>query len=155
MNLPSPLPLPSSSPHPTLILHPKPKNTPLIHISPSPVTNPAWFGFLPYATTGADDTPGATRSYNFPTSIGQYNITEELTYFYTDPSGSFEWKFEQAPFNVPTEYHTHNGSFGGYWATMKSDALFQNETVVNWSAYLCATGHPLSMCLPTMKYKTC
>ena len=125
------------------------QDTALAHSFSTIVFKPTWFGLLPYATTGEDFHPGATRSYTFPTSIGIYNITEELTLFHTSPSGSFIWKLEQAPSSTPTEYRTGNGSFSGYWATMKSDAVFQNETSIVWSVYLCATGHPLSKCSPS------
>jgi len=113
---------------------------------PPLVFKTSWFGALPYATNGIDFQPGATRSYKFPTSIGVYDITEELTYFQSCSSGSFIWKLEQAPNHVQIEYHTHNGSFSGYWATMRSDAVFQNETAIAWSVYENATGHPLSEC---------
>ena len=122
----------------------KSRDISLIRLFLSPVLETTWFGLLPYATTGTNFQPGATRSYTFPTSIGIYNITEQLTFFHTDPSGSFKWKFEQAPFNVPVEYRTGNGSFSGYWATMETQRVFQNETSIVWTAYLCATGHPLS-----------
>lgn len=111
---------------------------------PQPVFKTAWFGLLPFATTGTDFEPGATRTYTLPFNIGSYNITEELTLFYSHPSGSFIQKFEQAPFNVPTPYRTHNGSFSGFWGTLKSDAVFHNTTSIVFSTYLCATGHPLS-----------
>ena len=69
---------------------------------------------------------------------------KQLTKFQSDPSGSFIQKFELVG---PVEFTAGNGSFGGYWITLESEAVFQYETAIVWSAYGCSTGHPQGMCI--------
>lgn len=70
-------------------------------------------------------------------------VSKQLTKFKSNPNGSFIEKFELLN---PVQFTTHNGSFGGYWITLASEAIFQYETAIVWSAYACSTGHPQRMC---------
>jgi len=73
---------------------------------------------------------------------------KQLTTLRSTPDGSYVEKFEQLPSTVPVEYHSGNGSFGGYWVTLESKSIFQYETAFRWSIYACETGHARSTCKP-------
>ncbi|KAI2642923.1 hypothetical protein GGS21DRAFT_486752 [Xylaria nigripes] len=103
--------------------------------------DPSWAGFQPFMLQGPDNSPGLSiRTVNVSTSAGVYSFIERLTFRFVLPDGSFEQKVEQKG-TVP--YLSGNGSFSGYWLTLKGVRVFPNETLVRLSNYACQTGHPI------------
>lgn len=116
-----------------------------IKVLTSDFFNPAWFGFVPFATKGPNNTPGVSeRTSHLPTLVGTYDVTELLTELRHKPDGSFIQKFELLASTIPIEYHSGNGSFGGYWVTIESKSIFKYETAFRWSVYACETVHALN-----------
>ncbi|PQE23433.1 hypothetical protein CJF30_00010515 [Rutstroemia sp. NJR-2017a BBW] len=120
----------------------------------------AWLGVVPYETHGPDNKPGVSIRTSFlPTKVGVYSITEKemarlkqhlslhimpwklVENLDINPRGGFIEKFEQLASTVPVPYTSGNGSFSGYWVTLESTYIFQNETAIRWSIYACETGH--------------
>ncbi|KAI1296133.1 hypothetical protein F5Y03DRAFT_297012 [Xylaria venustula] len=88
-----------------------------------------------------DNIPGVSeRTVALHTTQGAYNLTERLLSRETLRDGSFSQSYEQT---APIEYSSGNGSFSGYWTTMRGDRYFQNETMVTIIIYACMTGHPI------------
>ncbi|KAI3343934.1 hypothetical protein F4824DRAFT_494188 [Ustulina deusta] len=102
--------------------------------------NPSWAGLEPWMVQGPDNVPLLSiRDVNESTTVGTYSFRERLTFRFEFPDGSFEQRYEQTGV-VP--YYSGNGSFAGYWVTLKGDRIFENETLVKYSSYSCETGNP-------------
>ncbi|CAF9938975.1 MAG: hypothetical protein HETSPECPRED_001443 [Heterodermia speciosa] len=108
--------------------------------------NLAWIGATNLTRNGIDHGPdkkvGTTRTFNQPTSVGTLTFTEKLDSFQTLPDGSYVMRFSL--FNVPVEYKTGKGSFGGYWVTLDAEYAGKGETVVKWDVYACLTDTPFN-----------
>ncbi|CAL8579368.1 hypothetical protein XPA_005118 [Xanthoria parietina] len=98
----------------------------------------AWFGASPDKTTGRDNRPGATRSFQGPTSVGTYTFIEKIVSYEESRDGSFTVLFEQA--NGPIPYKNGTGSFSGYWDTLSVINAAEHQTLLYWDIYDCWTG---------------
>ncbi|KAI1426179.1 hypothetical protein F5Y12DRAFT_713420 [Xylaria sp. FL1777] len=102
--------------------------------------DPVWEGIEPWMVQGPDNIPILSiRDVNISTAVGVYTFRQLLTFRLEFPDGSFEQRYEQKGV-VP--YYSGNGSFSGLWVTLKGDRIFENQTLVRYSSYSCATGHP-------------
>ncbi|KAI0095575.1 hypothetical protein GGR51DRAFT_569594 [Nemania sp. FL0031] len=103
--------------------------------------NPAWLGLDLISVQGPNNFPELSiRDVNMSTNIGTYTFSERMTFRFVFPDGSFEQRYEQRGI-VP--YRSSNGSFSGYWVTVKGDRVFENETLIRLSNYACQTGQPI------------
>ncbi|CAJ2505234.1 Uu.00g126280.m01.CDS01 [Anthostomella pinea] len=98
-------------------------------------------GLVPASTTGKEDVPGATRTFNFSAPAGgYYQITEELVKYKTDPDGSFIQVNQQSP-DTPVVHIPGGGSYMGQWSNIiGQQTLIANETTVAWRNWRCETG---------------
>ncbi|KAJ2986086.1 hypothetical protein NUW58_g5200 [Xylaria curta] len=104
--------------------------------------DPAWAGLVVRSVQGPNNFPGLSiRDLNITTSVGNYIVSERLIFRFVWPDGSFEQRSEQRGI-VP--YLSGNGSFSGHWLTLKSDRIFENQTLIRFSIYACQTGHPIN-----------
>ncbi|KAI1133012.1 hypothetical protein F5Y10DRAFT_291064 [Nemania abortiva] len=102
------------------------------------IFDPAWLGIELVSVQGPDNFPLLSiRDVNIPTSIGTYTFSERLVFRFVFPDGSFEQRYEQRGI---VQFRSGNGSFSGYWATLKGDRIFETETLLRFSNYACVTG---------------
>ncbi|KAH7094615.1 hypothetical protein FB567DRAFT_510595 [Paraphoma chrysanthemicola] len=98
---------------------------------------PAWRGSLPYATDGPNNVPGRSqRTSTYRTLKGTFNLTEILTKRQVKHDGSFIQKLEY----LGAVGNTTGNPWGGYWITISGDYIFGDETLIEWSTYLCSRG---------------
>ncbi|KAJ8130015.1 hypothetical protein O1611_g3616 [Lasiodiplodia mahajangana] len=103
--------------------------------------NPAWLGLDLISVQGPDNFPALSiRNVNMTTSIGTYTFSDRLVFRFLYPDGSFEQRYEQIGI---ASYRYTNGSFSGYWVTLKGDRIFENETLLRLSNYACQTERPI------------
>ncbi|KAI0866964.1 hypothetical protein F4860DRAFT_508458 [Xylaria cubensis] len=101
----------------------------------------SWAGFNLVTVQGPDNFPGLSiRDLNITTAVGNYIFSERLVFRFVFPDGSFEQRSEQRGV-IP--YFLGNGSFSGHWHALKSDRIFENETLVRFTRYFCQTGNPI------------
>src|SRR5690242_20632728 len=122
------------------------------------VQKPAWRGSLPYATDGPNNLPGRSqRTSTYRTLKGTFNLTEivstncssallvesiltitafQLTKRQVKHDGSFIQKLEY----LGAVGNTTGNPWGGYWITISGDYIFGDETLIEWSTYLCSRG---------------
>ncbi|KAI0460380.1 hypothetical protein F5B21DRAFT_519130 [Xylaria acuta] len=101
----------------------------------------SWAGIDLVMVQGPDNFPGLSiRDVNITTAVGTYIFSERLVFRFVFPDGSFEQRSEQRGV-VP--YLSGNGSFSGHWLSLKSDRIFENETLVRFTRYFCQTGNPV------------
>lgn len=91
------------------------------------VQQTAWFGVPAIATSGQDDTPGATRTLP-DGSAG--DAVEEVHAFQSNPDGSFHMEFD---------LKSEPPGFAGDWDTLSTQSTGQHETYVYWNIYSCFT----------------
>jgi hypothetical protein len=119
------------------------------------------------STSGPNNTPGSTRTFNVKTTEGTYTLTEEVSITQTRPAlwiypipnhrilqlinfettsdGSFVQQLAQL--NIPVPYSSGNGSLSGLWATLEANYASQYETALEWIVHACFTGHPINFAL--------
>ncbi|KAI0550233.1 hypothetical protein F4679DRAFT_583727 [Xylaria curta] len=132
----------------------------------------SWAGYDLVMVQGPDNFPGLSiRDLNMTTAVGTYIFSErvriqniyyeqeqnsnaahncsdlrsnvfilQLVFRFVFPDGSFEQRSEQRGV-IP--YLSGNGSFSGHWHALKSDRIFENETLVRFTRYFCQTGNPI------------
>jgi len=66
----------------------------------------------------------------------------QLSEYEAKPDGSFIQRLEQL--NRPIAYSSGNGFLAGFWVTLNSEYVAENETLVRWRVNACFTGHPLN-----------
>ncbi|EOA91547.1 uncharacterized protein SETTUDRAFT_133214 [Exserohilum turcica Et28A] len=98
---------------------------------------PAWRGSLPYKTEGPNNRPGMSkRTSTYKTLLGIFNFTEILTKWEKKPNGSFIQKLEY----LEAVGNLTSNPWGGYWITITGDYVFGDQTLIQWSTYLCSRG---------------
>ncbi|KAI8952033.1 hypothetical protein F4801DRAFT_600489 [Xylaria longipes] len=101
----------------------------------------SWAGIDLVSVQGPANFPGLSiRNLNITTAVGTYIFSDRLVFRFVFPDGSFEQRSEQRGI-IP--YLSGNGSFSGHWVALKSDRIFENETLVRFTRYFCQTGNPI------------
>ncbi|KID93763.1 hypothetical protein MAJ_10274, partial [Metarhizium majus ARSEF 297] len=101
-----------------------------------------WRGSVPYATVGPNNSPGeSVRMSTFKTLQGIFNFSEILTDQRIQRDGSFIQKFEYKSTIPGSNKNGTETPWGGYWVTITGDHIFENETLIRWSTYLCSRGY--------------
>ncbi|RYC58921.1 hypothetical protein CHU98_g7284 [Xylaria longipes] len=101
----------------------------------------SWAGIDLVSVQGPANFPGLSiRNLNITTAVGTYIFSDRLVFRFVFPDGSFEQRSEQRGI-IP--YLSGNGSFSGHWVALKSDRVFENETLVRFTRYFCQTGNPI------------